>query len=167
MSFYRRNLPHFQRDYKPHFVTFVTKQRNVLSPGDKEIVLRCCIFGHGTGYNLYVAVVMPDHVHLILAPMTDLLTPMTDLQRRELYPLYKILGGIKAYSARLINERRGVRRALWQEESFDHVLRSSESLDAKIAYVLANPVRAGLVNIPEDYPWKWRKRREVYDSLAM
>ena len=55
MSFYRRNLPHFQRDYKPHFVTFVTKQRNVLSPGDKEIVLRCCIFGHGTRYNLYVA----------------------------------------------------------------------------------------------------------------
>ena len=60
MSFYRRNLPHIQRDYKPHFVTFVTKQRAVLSPWAKEIILRCCIFGHATKYNLYVAMVMPD-----------------------------------------------------------------------------------------------------------
>jgi hypothetical protein len=37
------------------------------------------------------------------------------------------------------------------------VLRSSESLDAKIAYILANPVRAGLANVPENYPWSWRK----------
>ena len=160
MSFYRRNLPHFQRDYKPHFVTFVTKQRIVLSPRDKDIVLRCCLFGHATKYTLYVAVVMPDHVHLIL-------TPMTDLQRRRIFPLHAILRGIKGYSARLINEQHGIRGSVWQEESFDHVLRSSESLDAKIAYVLANPVRAGLANTPEEYPWKWEKTREVWDSLAM
>jgi REP element-mobilizing transposase RayT len=104
--------------------------------------------------------VMPDHVHLIL-------TPMTDRTNRRIYPLHEILGRIKGYSARLINERRGIRRSLWQEESFDHVLRSAESLDAKIAYVLANPVRAGLSNIPEEYPWKWTKSREVWDSLAM
>jgi hypothetical protein len=30
MQFYRRNLPHLQRDFKPHFITFVTKFRWVL-----------------------------------------------------------------------------------------------------------------------------------------
>ncbi len=160
VSFYRRNLPHFQRDYKPHFVTFVTKQRRILSTSDKEIVLRCCVFGHATRYNLYVALVMPDHAHLIL-------TPMTDSDRRRIYPLHEILRGIKGYSARLINEQRGIRQVVWQEESFDHVLRSSESLDAKIAYVLANPVRAGLANMPEEYPWKWTKLREVWEAMAM
>jgi REP element-mobilizing transposase RayT len=160
MSFYRRNLPHFQRDYKPHFVTFATKHRMALSPCDKDIVLRCCIFGHATRYTLYVALVMPDHVHLIF-------TPMTDKHRRRIYPLHEILMGIKGYSARLINEQRGIRRSVWQEESFDHVLRSSESLDAKIAYVLANPVRRGLVYMPEQYPWKWTRPRELWGSLAM
>jgi REP element-mobilizing transposase RayT len=160
MRFYRRNLPHFQRDYKSYFVTFVTKHRMVLYPHDRDIVLRCCIFGHATKYNLYVAMVMPDHVHLIL-------TAMTDLQRRTIYPLHEILRGIKGYSARLINDQRATRRSLWQEESFDHVLRSSESLDAKIAYVLANPVRAGLANMPEEYPWKWAKSRELWNTMAM
>ena len=34
---------------------------------------------------------------------------------------------------------------IWQEEFFDHVLRSSESYSQKWNYVKENPVRAGLV----------------------
>ena len=109
--------------------------------------------GHTKKYNLYVAAVMPDHVHLIL-------TPLIDFERRRIYPLYQILEQIKAFSARRIHERLSAGNALWQEESFDHVMRSSESLDAKIAYILANPVRGGLARVAEDYPWSWRKPRE-------
>ena len=47
--------------------------------------------------------------------------------------------------------------AVWQEESFDHVLRSSEGLDAKIEYVLQNPVRRGLVNDWREYRWAWQR----------
>src|SRR5438552_10248184 len=54
-------------------------------------------------------------------------------------------------------------RRFWQEESFDHVLRSSESLDAKIDYVLQNPVRKGLVRIAREYPWSWRKPMDHQD----
>jgi len=39
MSFYRRNLPHYQRDYKPHLVTFVTKDRLHLPEWARQIVL--------------------------------------------------------------------------------------------------------------------------------
>lgn len=92
---------------------------------------------------------MPDHVHMIL-------TPRVDLEHNEIYALPKILRSIKGFSARKINSRLRV-RATWQEESFDRVLPSSESLDAKIAYVLANPVRKGLVRMPQEYPWLWRK----------
>src|SRR5207249_1056164 len=87
-------------------------------------------------------------------------TPLTDLANRRIYPLHEILRRLKGYSARLINQRRGTRSPVWQEESFDRVLRSSESLDAKIAYVLANPVRAGLANLSAEYPWSWRKPLE-------
>jgi hypothetical protein len=49
---------------------------------------------------------------------------------------------------------------VWQTESFDHVLRSSESLDAKIAYILENPVRAGLASDWKEYPWLWVREAE-------
>ncbi len=45
----------------------------------------------------------------------------------------------------------------WQEESFDHVLRSSEGLEAKSAYVLQNPVRRGLVADWREYRWVWQR----------
>jgi hypothetical protein len=44
--------------------------------------------------------------------------------------------------------------ALWQQEFFDHVLRSAESHDQKWQYVRDNPVRAGLVNDPDQWPWQ-------------
>jgi hypothetical protein len=65
--------------------------------------------------------------------------------------------GIKGASAREINQRMGRHGAVWQEESFDHVLRSSEGLDAKVGYILQNPVRKGLVNDWREYPWAWQR----------
>ena len=72
---------------------------------------------------------MPDHVHLIL-------TPLIDERRGEMFSLIRIMQSIKGSSARAINQRLRRNGPVWQEESFDHVLRSSEGLDAKIEYVL-------------------------------
>ncbi len=44
---------------------------------------------------------------------------------------------------------------VWQEESFDHVLRSEESLEEKMEYIRQNPARGGLVDRPDDYRWLW------------
>ena len=43
---------------------------------------------------------------------------------------------------------------VWQEEFFDHVLRSSESYSQKWEYVKENPVRAGLVKKSDDWPFQ-------------
>ena len=92
---------------------------------------------------------MPDHVHMIL-------TPLLDEARGEFFSLVEIMSTIKSASAHLIN--RGLRRqgTVWQEESFDRVLRASEKLDAKVQCVLQNPVRRGMVRDWEKYPWIWR-----------
>ena len=139
MQFYRRNLPHMQRDYTPHFVTFCTRLRRVLPEWARDIVLGCCIHDHERRYRLRVAVVMPDHVHLIL-------TPLTDKNARMVIALPEIMKAIKGSSAHLINRRAKNHGPIWQEESFDRIVRSSESLDAKIAYILENPVRKGLAD---------------------
>ena len=44
----------------------------------------------------------------------------------------------------------------WQSDFFDHRLRDRFSLEEKIAYVLQNPVRAGLCERPEDWPFVCR-----------
>jgi len=150
----RRNLPHIQHDYRPHFVTFCTKQHRALPEWARRVVRDCCTDGHSTKYNLYVAVVMPDHVHLIL-------TPLTDIERQMISPLSEIMKGIKGTAAHAINKQLNRRGAVWLEESFDHVVRSSESLDAKIEYVLKNPVRKGLVTVPSEYPRIWRRPKET------
>jgi REP element-mobilizing transposase RayT len=158
MSFYRRNLPHLQRDYKQHFITFCTKRKKVLPGWARQIVLDCCLHDHGTKYNLYAAVVMPDHVHLIL-------TPLVDLERQAMIQVFEILKTIKSVSAHKINRCLGERGTVWQEESFDHVIRSSDSLDAKIDYVTANPVRRGMVGVASEYPYMWRKAVETFSPI--
>src|ERR1700720_45719 len=121
MTFYRRNLPHLQRDHKPHFITFVTKNRSVLSNCARDIVLGCCQHDHETNYGLHAAVVMPDHVHLILAPLVD-------FDRALMLPLPEIMQAIKSSSAHLISRRSACHGTISQEESFDRVLRCSEKL---------------------------------------
>ena len=44
---------------------------------------------------------------------------------------------------------------MWQDESFDHVLRGDESFDETVDYIRQNPVRRRLVERPEDYEWLW------------
>ena len=153
MQFYRRNLPHIQRDFTPHFLTFVTKFRWILPPKARDIILASCFHDHRNRYELYVAIVMPDHAHLIL-------TPLIDEQRREVFSLVKIMQAIKGASARAINQQLRRTGPVWQEESFDHILRSSEGLDAKIDYALQNPVRKGLVKDWRDYRWTWQRQHK-------
>ena len=110
-------------------------------------VLNFCLREDDTSVELHVVVVMPDHVHMLI-------TPLVDDEAREVCSLASIMNAIKGASAHKIN--RGLERTghVWQAESFDHVLRSSESLDQKVQYVLENPVRAGL---GVGYPWLWHR----------
>jgi REP element-mobilizing transposase RayT len=149
-AFYRRQLPHLQCDDRQHFVTFCTDRRWVLPNLARSIVLACCLHDNGTKFDLRVAVVMPDHVHMIF-------TPLVNEGEMEIYSLAEIMDGVKGASAHKINKALRRKGRLWQPESFDHVLRSSESLDAKIIYLLENPVRAGLVSESTDYAWLWKK----------
>ena len=102
---------------------------------------------------------MPDHVHLVF-------TPLVNPAESEIYSLAEIMGAIKGASAQLINCALGRTGRVWQTESFDRVLRSSESLDAKIAYILENPVRKGLVGACVDYPWMWVRRENAAHANA-
>ncbi len=55
------------------------------------------------------------------------------------------MNGIKGASAHSINKLLKRRGHVWQDESFDHILRSEEKMISKVEYICQNPVRKGLV----------------------
>jgi REP element-mobilizing transposase RayT len=144
---YRRRLPHYQKADRAIFVTFCRLARDPFPANARDVILQNCIHDDGKRIKLHAAVVMPDHVHLLLTSLRD--------ERGWPYALPAILKLIKGVSARSVNKLLVSSGPVWQEESFDHALRSNESFQAKGEYIRQNPVRAGLVKRPEDYPWLW------------
>jgi REP element-mobilizing transposase RayT len=164
---YRRRLPHLQKADADLFITFCTGARQVLPEKVRDLVLQHCLREGGiTSFagegaratkshmtqagpriHLHAIVVMPDHVHLLLRPLRD--------ENSWPFPLVEILQCFKGTTAHRINKMLGASGPVWEEESFDHVLRSDEGLKQKCEYIRQNPVRAGLVQKPEDYRWLW------------
>jgi putative transposase len=90
-------------------------------------------------YHLHAWVVMSNHVHLIFQPVI------------EMSSIMRWLKGVTARRANRILGRTGM--MFWQDESFDHWIRSEEELGALIFYVESNPVKAGLVGEACQWPW--------------
>jgi putative transposase len=86
--------------------------------------------------------IMPDHVHFFASP-ADSAKARSDWCKTW-----------KSVSSRRITKSIGAPPPIWQPETFDHILRSAESYSAKGEYVAANPVRAGLVNVEQKWPWQ-------------
>ncbi|HUY90778.1 MAG TPA: transposase [Pirellulales bacterium] len=146
---YRRRLPHLQATDKPLFVTFCTFQRWTLPESVRGLVLRHCLHDHRVKLFMFGAVVMPDHVHLVFQAMRD--------PSGNDFGLIEILQSIKSASAHSVNKALGRRGQVWQEESFDRVCRSDESVHDLVKYICRNPERKGLVREFGEYPYLWRE----------
>jgi REP element-mobilizing transposase RayT len=185
MAFYRRNLPHWHPEGKAIFVTWrlfgslpkgtgksacATEEagrrfrridaeldRGACGPvwlRDPQIaayvehaILRGEKLRH---YNLDAYVVMPNHVHVLLEPRL---------------PLARITRGVKGASARDANASLGrVGKPFWEDESFDHWVRNEAEFERIRAYIERNPVSAGLVERPEDWPWSSARRDKRHNT---
>ncbi len=83
---------------------------------------------------------MPDHVHLIVVPGL-----VADLG--------KVMQYVKGRFARRYNGRTGGVGKFWQDRYYESIIRDEASLMRRVQYVEANPVTAGLVREPEEYPF--------------
>ena len=105
----------------------------------------------GKVYQLDAYCVMPNHVHLVCAPLSK--------EGGVYYGMPGIMHSLKRHAARQANVILGRQGEFWQHESYDHVIRDEEEWRRVIAYVLNNPVKAGLVQLAEE--WKWNYYRPV------
>src|SRR5213594_2545480 len=116
---YRRKLPQFQPDHKVFFITFSTYKRRIFPEAVRQIVIETCLAGNGKKFRLYGVVVMPDHVHLVLSPLSD---------PNGSFSIAEIMQAIKGASAHRINRALRRKGKVWEEESFDRVLRRENAV---------------------------------------
>jgi REP-associated tyrosine transposase len=90
-------------------------------------------------FSLRVYCLMPDHLHVLLqgdSPASDLLSFVKTFKHKTTFYFRAKTG-----------------KTLWQISYFDHIVRTAEDLSKTAEYILSNPVRAGLVSRPNDYPY--------------
>ena len=84
-------------------------------------------------------VVMPDHLHWLI-------------QLDDCWPLSRVMKTLKAQSALTINRYRCQQGSLWQRAYYDRAIRKEDDLRQIARYIVANPLRAGLVRDIGSYP---------------
>jgi len=129
----RRNPPPHTREQRAeYFRLFPARMNRWLDQGCgecalarkelKRIVQDSLRFFDGCRYRLDEHTVAPNHGHVLVQPLGS-------------WELSDITGSWKKYTARRINRIIGKQGSFWEEESFDHVVRSPESLEAIRRYI--------------------------------
>ena len=173
VTYYARNLPHWQPPGQDIFITWrlygslpacfnIPEQENSVAKRFRHYdrfldaaaagplwlqdarVAGCVIAALQRGHDqkmfrLNAYVLMANHVHVLIEP------------RSSLAQITKRMKGSSAREANQILRRSNAR--FWQAESFDHWIRTPQEWQRVRTYILENPVKAGLVKRPGQWPW--------------
>ena len=159
MLLYRRHLPHWIPDNTNLAVTWRLAGSLPGKPDGPQwladahvakMVADALLYGDSERelYKLHAWVVMPNHVHVVWELRSEYSATMRWLKGRTARVANEILG------------RRGL--PFWQDESYDHWIRTNKELRVLIGYVEENPVRAGLVGAAER--WRWSSAWQETDD---
>jgi putative transposase len=120
--------------------TNLLKSVHPFSEEERDMLLELLgVLRSAHGFLLLGYVVMPDHVHLLVACRT--------------MPIAKLMHQWKFKAGYAIQKLRGVHGRLWQPRYFDFICRRSKDVSAKLRYMHQNPVVAGIV--PRAEAWRW------------
>ena len=116
----------------------VPGRRPLLAHPDVHRAL-CDIWLHGREWSAGRYTIMPDHLHVLCTPAVQLHEPVGQWVR---------------YWKSALTRRFPERKPLWQRDCWDTQMRSREHYDERVHYVAENPVRAGLVERSEAWPYQ-------------
>jgi len=131
--------PHWVTSDADYFVTICAepRQQNHLCKDSvgPAVLDSIRIYNEKQNWFCDLALLMPDHIHLLVSfPPEKILAQVVGLWKRALAKSHKIS---------------------WQRNFFEHRLRSDENIQQKADYILQNPVRAGLVDDWQKWPYVW------------
>ena len=125
-----------------YFLTFCTHNRSLLfvSPEHVQVVLeQIARVAEEQQFAVPAYCFMPDHVHIVAEGLEEC------ANLKSFVKLAKQCSGF--------HFRRRFGLTLWQRYLYEHVVRDDETTEAIVAYVVENPLRAGLVERIDDYPF--------------
>ena len=134
-----------------YFITFCVEHRKSVLANRRAWEICRASFDKLDQWTILAAIAMPDHLHLVAAPAADREASVSAFAK-----WFKRWFN-EAYSNRGLSAAEGDDKSWrWQEGCFDRLLRSDESLSEKWEYLRQNPVRAGLVEDPDDWPYQFQ-----------
>jgi len=119
-----------------------------------DIVTEALHFRNNKEYDLYAFCIMSNHVHLVFK---DLYSNHEDQEIEEVFPVTKIMQGLKSYTGLMANRELNRSGSFWHEESYDRLIRNANELNNTIQYTLNNPVKITLAKNWRDWPYNYCK----------
>src|SRR6188474_2169398 len=151
---HHERLPYVGRHH--YFLTFCANQRGrvfvqeaVVTLVRTQILRAAC----EERFEITAYCFMPDHAHLIIGG------------RDESSDARSFIKLAKQYSGFYFKQRNGVQ--LWQRYGYERVIRDEAELALTIGYILSNPVHAGLVGYPAEYPYIGSERFTVAELMEI
>jgi REP element-mobilizing transposase RayT len=133
----------YERQGQPFSLTICTDDKTHLSNEFLELIFDSIMKGNlAKVADLMAVCVMSDHVHLLMAPISE--------------NLIDLIGRWKSYTTRLMLEK-GWKGKTWQRSFYDHALRKDEDIVKVAEYIVNNPIRRGLVGDWAEYRYSWHK----------
>ena len=148
------HLPYIGQQH--YFLTLCTDQRTLIFVQEAPValvraqILRAAREGC---FEISAYCFMPDHVHLIASGLDESSDAKAFISRS------------KQYSGYYFRREHGVR--LWQRYAYERVVRDDDELALTVGYIVGNPVRAGLVTDPKEYPFLGSERYTISELLMM
>jgi REP element-mobilizing transposase RayT len=105
-----------------------------------EILIRSLLMFNGERYILAAWVVMPNHGHILLKPLPG-------------FSLTSIMKGLKGNTANQANKFLGRKGRFWHPDYFDRYIRDETHFRKTVRYIENNPVKAGLVETPDQWEY--------------
>ncbi len=105
-----------------------------------DVVKNALTFFESDRYELHSWCIMPTHVHVLMKLNSD-------------FKLSEIVHSWKSFTSNEINRRIKATGSFWHREYYDTFIRNEKHYNAVMDYIAMNPVKAGLVRIPDE--WRW------------
>ena len=159
---HRKRRKVYNTPYDAHFLTFSCYRRQPFLSGDlaPRWFLECLdLSRHETAFDLWAFVIMPEHVHLVIAPGEhyDISKILSRIKRTLTFRIVRHVKAVRpAFLEHMAHRQTGgkITHRFWQRGGgYDRNLWTPEHIHKMIRYVHENPVRRGLVQRPQDWPW--------------
>ena len=136
-------LPRLTLTDYPHHVILRGNNRQVIFSGESDMRRMLSLLEEHSvaqGVDVHAYVLMGNHLHLLLTPRRD-------------GALSLMMQAVGRSYVRAFNQAQGRTGTLWEGRYRSSLIQTERYLLTCMAYIDLNPVRAGMVGAPEDYPW--------------